>query len=103
MLASAPSLADLKPEQIREQPRQPLERDRLSEAQIQHEGAQVRPEGRTRRTSPGGRRLEPAPTTRAGAAIERHPCDVRRDLGDFDPVSGVEQNRCGTSPILLSL
>src|SRR3954468_11050847 len=32
------AFADRKPEQIREQPRQPLERDRLSEAQIQHEG-----------------------------------------------------------------
>src|SRR4029079_15716499 len=64
---------------------------------------QVRPEGRTRWTCPGGWRLEAAPTTRAGAAIERHPCDVWRDLGDFDPVVGVERNlhdSCHISPAL---
>jgi hypothetical protein len=33
------TFADLKPKQIREQPCQPFERDRLSEAQIKHEGA----------------------------------------------------------------
>src|SRR4051812_31535331 len=52
---------------------------------------------------PGGRRLEPAPTTRAGAAIERHPCDVWRDLGDLDPVVGVERNLRDSRHIRLAL
>ena len=97
------TFADLKPEQIRKQPGQPFERDRLSEAQIEHEGAQVRPKGRTWRTRAGGRCLEPAPTTRAGPAIERHPCYVRCDLRDFDPIVGVERNLGHSRHIRLAL
>src|SRR4051794_3366259 len=53
--------------------------------------------------NPGGRRLEPGPTTRAGAAMERHPCHVWRDLGDFDPVVGVARNLRDSRHIRLAL
>jgi hypothetical protein len=40
------AFADFKPEQIGKQPRKPLERNRLGEAQVDGEGPQVRPERR---------------------------------------------------------
>ena len=43
------ALADRKPEQIGHQPRQPLERDGVHEAQIDYESPQVRTKRRTRR------------------------------------------------------
>ena len=47
------AFADVQPEQVGQQPCQPCERDRLSEAQIENEGAQIRPERRAR-LQPGG-------------------------------------------------
>ena len=72
MLASAPSLI-VKPEQVGQQPRQPRERDRLAEAQVEDEGAQVRPERRARLQSGRRRRLEPL-----GQHGQTPPCNVTR-------------------------
>ena len=67
------AFADLQPEQVRHQPFQALERDRLAEAQVQHEGAQIRAERRPR-LQPGRRgRLEPLGATGAGAADAASP------------------------------
>ena len=85
------AFADRKPEQIRHQPRQPLERDGVHEAQIDHESPQVRPERRARRHV--GRRVRPQSlaAARAQPAMQRHPRDVRLDLRNLDVVVGVER------------
>ena len=67
-------------------PRQPLERDGVHEAQIDHESPQVRPERRARRHV--GRRVRPESlaAARAQPAMQRHPRDVRLDLRNLDVV-----------------
>ena len=91
MLARAPSLMD-KPEQVEQQPFQARERDRLAKAQVEDEGAQVRPERRARLQPGGRRRLEPLVAAGAGAAMQRHPGHVRRDRRNFDAVISLERN-----------
>jgi hypothetical protein len=85
------ALADLQAEQVEQQALQALERDRLAEAQVEHEGAQVGAERRARLQA--GRRVGPeAPgAARALAAEQRDPGDVGLDLGDADPVVGVDR------------
>lgn len=85
------AFADRKPEQIGHQPRQPLERDGVHEAQIDRESPQVRPERRARRHV--GRRLRPEgrAAARAQPAMQRHPRDLRLDLWNLDMVIGVER------------
>jgi len=88
------ALADHKPEQVEHQPFQALIGNRLTEAQRQHEGAQVRSERRARFQTRRCRRLEPLVAARADAAMQRHPGDVRRDLGDFDAVVSLKRHLC---------
>src|SRR3954453_21007752 len=94
MAASAPSLTESpnrSASRPRRRPRQARERDRLAEAQVEDEGAQVRPERRARLEPGGRRRLEPPVAAGAGAAVERHPGDVRRDPGNVYSVVGLER------------
>ena len=73
--------ADLDPKQVRHQPRQPLERDRMGEAQVDGKSPQVGAEGRARLQSCRRDRLEASRAARAGPAVQHHPRHVRRDLG----------------------
>ena len=71
------ALADLQPEQVEQQPLQALERDRLAEAQVEHEGAQVRRQTASPAPARPGRRPEPPWAAGAEAAMQRDPGDVR--------------------------
>src|SRR4249920_2688879 len=68
------AFADFKLEQIGEQPRKPLERYRLGEAQVDGESPQVRPERRARFKPRWRRSLEWLGAARAQAAEQCHPC-----------------------------
>ena len=66
-----------------------LEGDALGEAQIEDEGAQVRPERRAFRHVLRRRRLEFPGATRAGSAQKRNARHMGNDRRDFDMVIGL--------------
>ena len=100
---SPPSLADLHTQQIRHQPRQALERDRLGKAQIQHKRPQVRPERRAWFQPHGRHRLEPTGAAGTSTAIQRHARHVRHDLGNFDTIVTVNGLWSNTTHISLTM
>ena len=85
------AFADVKPEQIGEQPRKPLERYRLGEAQVDGESPQVRPERRARFKPRRRRGFEWLGAARAQAAEQCHPCHVRFDLRYLNPIVAVNR------------
>ena len=85
------AFADVEPQQIGAQAREPLKRDRLCEAQVEHEGAQVRPERRTRLQAGRRRGHERLRAARADAAVQYHARHVGLDLGNLDPVVGASR------------
>ncbi len=82
------AFADFEAEQIGEQTRKPLERDRLGEAQIDGKSPQVRPERRARFKPRRRRGFELLGAARAHPAIERDAGDIGFDLGNLDAVVG---------------
>ncbi len=82
------ALADREAEQVEERVAQPSQRDALHRAQVDHEGADVGPEGRARLQAGRWLRLEPPGAARARAAVQRHARHVRLDLRDLDPIIG---------------
>ena len=86
------AFADFKPEQIGEQPRKPLERNRLGEAQVNGESPQVRPERRARFKTRRRRGFEWLGAARAHAAEQCHPCHVGFDLWNLDPIVAVNRS-----------
>ena len=83
------AFADLEPEQVGHQPRQPLERDGMGEAQVDDKGPQVRPERRAWRHVVRRLRLELPGATRAGSTKQRNARHVGPDRRDLDMVIGV--------------
>ena len=67
---------------------QSRQRNALDRAQIDHKGAQVWPERRSRLQALRRLGLEALGATRADAAMQRHPRHVGLDLRDFDAVIG---------------
>jgi hypothetical protein len=80
------ALADLKTQQIGQQPRQPFEADALREAQRENESAQVGSKRRARRHIGRRLRLEPFGAARADAAVQGHARHLGLDVGNFDMV-----------------
>src|SRR3954463_4536603 len=74
ILTSAPS--DVEPEQVPQHAAQSCQRDALDRTQIDHEGAQVRPERRSRFQPDWRRGLEACRAARADPAMQRHPRHV---------------------------
>jgi len=83
------ALADLEAEQIAQHVGQSRQRDVLDRAQIDRQGAKVRPERRARLQSFGRLGLEAPGATRADPAIQRDLGHVGFDPGDFDAVVGL--------------
>ena len=71
-----------------QEPRQTLEGNALREAQVDDEGAQVRPERRAGHHRVRRRGLERLRATRAGSAMQRDARHLRHDRGNFDVVIG---------------
>ncbi len=87
----AKAFADFEAEQIGEQTRKPLERDRLGEAQVDGKSPQVRPERRAWFKPRRRRGFERLGAARAHAAKQCDPCHVGFDLGNLDAVVGVNR------------
>ena len=80
------ALADGEPEQVRQHRAQSRQRNALHRAQIDDQGADVRPERRSRLQSRRRLGLEASGAARALAAMQRHARHIRLDPGDFDAV-----------------
>ena len=86
------AFADFDPKQVGEQANQPLERDRMSHAQIDRKGPQVWAERRTGFKHGRRRGLEWLVAARACAAQQCDADHLRSDLRNLDPFVSV--NRC---------
>jgi hypothetical protein len=80
------AFADVEPEQVPQHAAQSCQRDALDRTQIDHEGAQVRPERRSRFQPDWRRGLEAFRAARADPAMQRHPRHVRPARRDLDAV-----------------
>ena len=85
------AFTDFEPKDVRHQPRQPFERDRMAGAQIDGKGAQVRSERRTRFEPLRRRCLEPPGAARTEATMQRHPRHIRLDLGNLDVIVALQR------------
>jgi hypothetical protein len=85
------AFADLEPDEVGHQPREPFERDGVGDPQVDGEGPQVRPERRARLETFRRRRLEPRRTARTHPAMQHHARHVRLDLGQLDAVVAFER------------
>src|SRR4051795_7089302 len=98
ILTSAPS-ADVEPEQVTQHAAQSCQRDALDRTQIEHEGAQVRPERRSRFQPDRRCGLETFRAARADPAMQRHPHHVRPARRDLDAVIALADTLRGTGEV----
>ena len=82
------AFANVQAEQVAQHVAQSRQRNALDRAQIDHKGAQVWPERRSRLQALRRLGLEALGATRADAAMQRHARHVGLDLRDFDAVIG---------------
>ena len=83
------ALADVQAEQIAQHMAQPRQRNPLNGAQVNHQGAQVRSERRSRLQPLWRLGPEALGAARADAAMQRDARHVGLDLRDFDAVVGL--------------
>ena len=91
MLTRAPSLIWSPNRSLSEQGAEPGQRDTLHRAQVDHIGAQLRPERRARFKPLRRLRLEGLGAARADPAMQYDPGHVRFDLGDLDMLVGLHR------------